>query len=98
MYEPYCIGHRGWFIHGLRDKFGHLVVRHSDRGVRAYGVGSKADYSLVSQVSSLLRGTELNDLSLSLRHISLSLFARGNLPSLQKCQKILWCLIVNDDL
>lgn len=68
--------HRGWFIHRSRGRPGHLIVGHSVRGARAHGVGSKVGHGLASRVGFLLRGTGLNDLSLSPPRIPLSLRTR----------------------
>lgn len=60
-------------------------------------VGSKVGHSLASRAGSLLRGTGLNDLSFSLPS-RMSFSMRGSLPLLQKCHKILWCPVVDNDL
>jgi len=60
-------------------------------------VGNKVGHSLASRAGSLLRGTELNDLSLSLP-LRISFSMRSSLPLLQKCHKILWCPVVDNDL
>lgn len=60
-------------------------------------MGSKVGHSLASRAGSLLRGTGLNDLSLSFPpRISFSM--QGSLPLLQKCRKILRCPVVDNDL